>query len=89
MSSGKITHLQNYPFTQFSKESFLAFQIPKRTDVRQREGKSILVLIPHGAQGKSPVFETETAAIPVVRCLCRSILDKAESRVEAQIGSRA
>ena len=71
------------------EQPFVPSQIPQRTKIRQRERKSILVLIPHRTQVEAAEFQTHSAAIPVIRGLDRSVLEEIQLRIEPNIGRSA
>jgi hypothetical protein len=58
----------------YSKQPFGPPEISQRAEIRQRECEAILILIPHLAQGEATEFQTDSAAIPVVRGLYRRVL---------------
>src|ERR1700675_1731315 len=68
------------------EQLFRPSQIPQRSEISKRECKAILVLIPHRAQGKAAKFHAHSAAIPVIRGLHRSVLQKPQFCIETNIG---
>ena len=71
------------------EESFLTPQIPKSADIGEDKGEAKLIFVAHRTQSKAPVFHVRSAAIPIVRDLRRSVLQKAEVGVESDIGGTA
>src|SRR5208282_207306 len=71
----------------YLEKSFRAPQIPQRPEICQRECETILVLVPYRTHGEAAEFEAYSATIPVVRGLHGSVLQKAQFRIEADIGS--
>jgi len=72
-----------------SKQPLRPPQIPERSQVGQREGEAILIFVAHRAQRKAAEFDIKTATIPVVGGLHCGVLDEAQVRIDAEVGSGA
>src|SRR5580765_2781924 len=72
-----------------SEQPFLALQVTERSDVGQREGKAVLVLIAHRAERKSPVFKADATTVPVVGRLRGGVLQQIKLTVKTGIARDA
>ena len=71
------------------EELVLPLEIAESADVRERQGEAKLIFIAHRAQGKSPIFHADTATIPIVGTLQRTVLQERLVGIEADAGGGA
>src|SRR6185437_3429177 len=65
-----------------SEEAFRAPQVAEASDIGKRKREPKLVLVAHVGEGKAPVLDIESAAVPVVRQLGRPILQLRDTRIQ-------
>src|SRR5579864_1673822 len=70
-------------------QAFLPPQISEGADVGQAEGEAEQILVTHIGDGVAAIFESYSAAIPVVGGLCSGELQRFCSRIEAEAAGGA
>lgn len=64
-------------------KSFLPFHISEAANIAQVKAETILILVAHRTQREAAIFQTDTAAIPVVAGLHGAVLQETNVGIEA------
>src|SRR5581483_1347691 len=76
-------------FTRSSEDSHRAPQAPCRSHSGKRKTVEILRIVAHSSQRVTSDLEAQSAAVPVIRCLSRAVLQLALNKVIADAASHA
>src|SRR5215470_787141 len=70
-------------------QSFLFTEIAERDDVGETEGEAEQILVPHIGDGVAPIFQRDSAAVPIVGCLSGRELQLSGLGIDAEAAGGA